>query len=249
MKQAAGKKESVRQMFNHIAGRYDFLNHFLSLGIDRLWRKKLSRMLAAQQPGKVLDVATGTADLAIELSKHSPCNIEGVDIAEAMLEIGRKKLLKKGLTSQINLSTGESEKLDFADESFDATMVAFGVRNFENLQLGLSEMCRVTRTGGLIAVLEFSRPRHFPVKHLYHFYFRHILPRIGRWISRNKEAYTYLPESVGAFPDGKAFLAVLEQAGYTHTQEKRLTFGIASIYTAMKVQQDVKSEKQIQTEQ
>lgn len=241
MKQAEGKKESVRQMFNNIAGKYDFLNHFLSLGIDRLWRKKLCRKLAAQQPGKVLDVATGTADLAIELAKYSPCKIEGVDIAEAMLEIGRKKILKKGLSSRINLSTGESENLAFADESFDATMVAFGVRNYEDLHRGLSEMCRVTRTGGMIFVLEFSRPRHFPVKQLYHLYFRHILPRIGRWVSRDKQAYTYLPASVGAFPDGKAFLTALEGAGYAHTREKRLTFGIASMYTGVKMQQDEKS--------
>ncbi len=236
MEQTNGKKESVRRMFNNIAGKYDFLNHFLSLGIDRLWRKKLCRMLAAHQPEKVLDVATGTADLAIELAKYSQAAIEGVDIADAMLEIGRKKIYKKGLSAQIRLSNGDSENLDFADGSFDVTMVAFGVRNFENLHRGLCEMSRVTRAGGRIAVLEFSRPRHFPVKQLYHFYFRYLLPLVGRWVSRDKEAYSYLPDSVGTFPDSNDFLHELEKAGYEQTHEKRLTFGIATIYTGVKKQ-------------
>lgn len=238
MQDHKSKKESVRQMFNNIAGKYDFLNHFLSAGIDKIWRKKVAGIILKNKPASVLDVATGTGDLAIELSKHSACKIIGVDIADAMLDVGRQKLKHKGLTSQIQLQHGDSENLTFADDYFDAAMVAFGVRNFENLQKGLDEMCRVVKPGGQIVVLEFSRPRKFPVKQLYNFYFKHILPRVGRMVSRDKGAYTYLPESVGAFPDGPAFLHELEKVGFGQTVEKRLTFGIATIYSGIKTKID-----------
>jgi demethylmenaquinone methyltransferase / 2-methoxy-6-polyprenyl-1,4-benzoquinol methylase len=234
MQDNKGKKESVRQMFNNIAGKYDFLNHFLSAGIDKIWRRKVAGIILKHRPKSVLDVATGTGDLAIELSKHTKCDIIGVDIADAMLDVGRLKLKNKGLASQIQLLHGDSENLSFSDGRFDAAMVAFGVRNFENLQKGLSEMCRVVKPGGLIVVLEFSRPRKFPVKQLYSFYFKHILPRVGRMVSRDKGAYTYLPESVDAFPDGPAFLSELEKVGFVQTNEKRLTFGIATIYSGIK---------------
>jgi demethylmenaquinone methyltransferase / 2-methoxy-6-polyprenyl-1,4-benzoquinol methylase len=234
MQENKGKKESVRQMFNNIAGKYDFLNHFLSAGIDKIWRRKVGAIISKHQPKLVLDVATGTGDLAIELSKHTDCKIIGVDIADAMLDVGRQKLKRKGLASQIQLQHGDSEKLSFSENQFDAAMVAFGVRNFENLRKGLGEMCRVVRPGGQIVVLEFSRPRIFPVKQLYNFYFKHILPRVGRIVSRDKGAYTYLPESVDAFPDGPAFLAELENVGFGKTAEKRLTFGIATIYSGIK---------------
>ncbi len=234
MQEKKGKKESVRQMFNNIAGKYDFLNHFLSAGIDKTWRRKVGVIISKHQPKLVLDVATGTGDLAIELAKHTKCNIIGVDIADAMLDVGRQKLINKDLTSQIQLQHGDSENLSFSENQFDAAMVAFGVRNFENLQKGLSEMCRVVKPGGQIVVLEFSRPRRFPVKQLYSFYFKHILPRVGRMVSRDKGAYTYLPESVDAFPDGPAFLHELEKVGFEQTAEKRLTFGIATIYSGIK---------------
>jgi demethylmenaquinone methyltransferase / 2-methoxy-6-polyprenyl-1,4-benzoquinol methylase len=234
MQEQTSKKEAVRQMFNNIAGKYDFLNHFLSAGIDKRWRRRVARIVAGFEPEKVLDVATGTADLAIELARHTKSEIIGVDIADAMLDIGRIKLEKKQLTGQISLFNGDSENLPYPDHMFDASMVAFGVRNFEDLSQGLNEMCRVLRPGGLIVVLEFSRPRKFPVRQLYNFYFKHILPRVGRMVSRDKGAYTYLPESVDAFPDGPDFLRVLEKSGFEHATEKRLTFGIATIYTAIK---------------
>ena len=233
-KQPLGKKEQVRNMFNSIAGKYDFLNHFLSAGIDKAWRKKLVRLVLKEQPSSVLDVATGTADLAIELSKRTHIPITGVDISQGMLDVGEEKLKKKQLDHQIRLQLADSEALPFEDAAFDAAMVAFGVRNFENLGLGLSEMHRVLHRGGMVAVLEFSRPRKFPVKQLYNFYFKNILPQLGRWVSKDKGAYTYLPESVDKFPDGKDFLFELEKVGFTKASEKRLTFGIASIYTAYK---------------
>ncbi len=232
--QKQGKKEQVRSMFNDIAFRYDFLNHFLSAGIDIRWRKKVRRMLAPQSPKKILDVATGTADLAIELSKLKPEAITGVDIADGMLEIGRKKISKKGLDNMISLQTGDAENLAFEDNTFDAVVVAFGVRNYENLQKGLKEMCRVMKPGGTVAILEFSRPNAFPFKQIYNSYFRYILPGFGRMISKHEEAYTYLPDSVSQFKEGEAFLREMEQAGYRDVGQKRLTMGIATLYSATK---------------
>ncbi|MCK9447843.1 MAG: bifunctional demethylmenaquinone methyltransferase/2-methoxy-6-polyprenyl-1,4-benzoquinol methylase UbiE [Bacteroidales bacterium] len=228
------KKEQVRHMFDSIAGRYDFLNHFLSFGIDKIWRKKIVKMIAKEKPGSVLDVATGTADLAIALTKRTASPVTGIDLSQKMLEIGIEKVAQKGLDRQITLSLADSEDLPFPEASFDAAMVAFGVRNFEDLQKGLQEMYRILSAGGMIGVLEFSMPRHFPVKQIYRFYFRYLLPAVGRWISKDPSAYTYLPESVDKFPNGKKFLNELEKAGFVNPAEKRLSFGIASIYTAYK---------------
>ena len=221
-------------MFNSIAHRYDFLNHFLSAGIDYIWRRKAVQMLDKQNPKMILDVATGTADLAIEASRLNVEKIIGVDIAEDMLSIGRKKLIHKNLDHLIHLEQGDSENLRFETCTFDAAMVAFGVRNFENLQKGLSEMYRVLKPGGIILVLEFSKPSKFPVKQLYNFYFKNILPFMGRIISGDSSAYTYLPESVGLFPDGEQFVEVLKKVGFNETRHVALTFGIASIYTGKK---------------
>ncbi len=228
------KKSQVAKMFNNIAGKYDFLNHFLSAGIDIIWRKKAVSLLAPVKPKQVLDIATGTADFAIETLRLNPDKITGVDISEGMLAVGREKLVKKGLTDKIELLYGDSENLPFEDNSFDAITVAFGVRNFENLEKGLAEMHRVLKPGGMAVVLEFSNPRSFPMKQLYHFYSRNILPLIGKIVSKDNAAYTYLPESVQAFPDGRAFLDIYEKVGFKTTQWHSLTFGISSIYTGRK---------------
>ena len=229
------KKEQLRFMFNNIAGKYDFLNHLLSFGIDKCWRRKVVKRIVTESPKSILDVATGTADLALALSKRTDSPITGIDIAKQMLAIGEEKIRKKNLEHQISLLPGDSEALPFEDGSFDVAMVAFGVRNFENLHKGLSEMQRVLLKGGLIAVLEFSRPKHFPVKQLYNFYFTHILPKLGGWVSKDKSAYKYLPESVGTFPDGEDFLDELRKAGFSKTSKRKLTFGIATFYTAYKL--------------
>jgi demethylmenaquinone methyltransferase/2-methoxy-6-polyprenyl-1,4-benzoquinol methylase len=228
------KKTQVAQMFNSIAGKYDFLNHFLSAGIDIIWRKKAVSLLAPIKPKQVLDIATGTADFAIETLRLNPDKITGVDISEGMLAIGRKKLVKLDLTDKIELRTGDSENLQFPSDSFDAATVGFGVRNFEDLEKGLSEIRRVLKPGAMLVVLEFSRPRKFPMRQLYNFYFKNILPGLGRLISNDKSAYTYLPESVEAFPDGTDFENILKKVGFKETSCKSLTFGISSIYTARK---------------
>lgn len=221
-------------MFDSISGRYDFLNHFLSLGIDIVWRRKAVKLLKDLKPKVILDVATGTGDFAIEALDLDPDKIIGVDISEGMLEVGRKKMLDKKLDSIIELKSGDSENLPFQDNFFDAVIVAFGVRNFENLERGLAEMLRVVKPGGRVVVLEFSRPSKFPMKQLYSVYFTGILPWIGRWISRDQAAYRYLPESVQAFPDGKDFLKILSDLGYKNPQCDPLTFGISSLYWGTK---------------
>lgn len=228
------KKDQVAQMFDNISHRYDFLNHFLSLGIDIVWRKKAIALLKSHQPKTILDIATGTGDFAIEALSLDPDQVIGVDISEGMLERGRIKLKKRGLENKIKLTSGDSEDLPFEDNKFDAAIVAFGVRNFENLGNGLSEIFRVLRSEGVIVVLEFSKPRSFPFKQLYNFYFRFILPNIGRAISRDHSAYSYLPESVRAFPDGNDFLKTLNETGFKETKCVPLTFGISSIYTGKK---------------
>lgn len=229
------KKTTVESMFDAIAWRYDFLNHFLSFGTDYRWRKKAIRIIAKHQVHqKILDVATGTGDLAIEALKIGPGKITGIDISEKMLETGRRKIIKKGLTERIELLKGDSEHIDFEDNSFDVAMVAFGVRNFSDPLKGLSEMCRVTRPGGLLMVLEFSRPVSFPFRQLYNFYFLNILPLFGRLFSKDSTAYSYLPESVMKFPDNEAFMKIIVEAGFVNEQQVKLTGGIASIYTAMK---------------
>lgn len=230
----SGKKQQVARMFNSISGNYDFLNHFLSLGIDISWRKKAIKTLADLKPKAILDVATGTGDFAIQAMTLSPEKIIGVDISEGMLAVGKEKMKARGVDQIIDLRYADSENLPFEENKFDAAIVAFGVRNFENLERGLAEMHRVIKPGGKVVILEFSKPRAFPFKHLYHFYFKFVLPKIGRLISRDPAAYTYLPESVQAFPDGEDFIALLNRVGFNQTTCKPLTFGISSLYTGTK---------------
>lgn len=230
----SSKKQQVARMFDQISGTYDFLNHFLSLGIDITWRKKIRQVLASHQPKAILDLATGTADLAIELAALQPDYIIGSDIAEQMLAKGRKKISKKNLDKLISLEYADSENLHYEDEAFDAVTVAFGVRNYENLDKGLAEIYRVLKPGGMAVILEFSQPQGFPLKQLYHFYFKNVLPVIGRLFSKNQEAYSYLPESVDAFPSGATFREQLQNKGFKDTQWTPLTFGISSIYTGQK---------------
>ncbi len=228
------KKEQVADMFNNIAGKYDFLNHFLSLGIDKGWRKKAIAEIAKVQPKTILDVATGTGDLAIEASKLNPEKIIGLDIAAQMLDVGRQKLKEKGLDKLITMQVGDSEALPFADNSFDAITCAYGVRNFEHLDAGLKEMYRVLRPGGKLAILEFSHPKKFPVKQGYQFYFKYILPTLGKLVSKHSTAYSYLPESVMAFPEGQRFCEILADCGFKEPKARPLTFGITTLYTATK---------------
>jgi len=225
-----GKKAQVEAMFDAIAPRYDLLNRVLSFGIDRRWRRKAVAMLEAEQPQRILDVATGTADLALEAIRLDPKKVVGVDISEEMLRRGREKIERLGLSDRIVLQRGDAEKLPFSDNQFHAAMVAFGVRNFQDLDKGLAEIRRVLRPGGVLVVLEFSKPRAFPIKQAYAFYSRFILPRVGRAVSKNDGAYRYLPDSVAAFPDGEAFLDRMRQAGYHDLTCQALTFGIASVY-------------------
>ena len=222
-------------MFDRIAPFYDFLNHFLSLGIDIWWRKKAIEQMKPLAPKSILDVATGTADLSIEAA-HAlyPDTIIGVDIAEQMLNIGKKKIAAKNLTDVISLEQGDSEQLRFESHTFDAVMAAFGVRNFENLHKGLSEMYRVIKPGGQIMVLEFSKPKGFPLKQLFNIYFKNILPVIGKFKSKDKDAYKYLYESVQQFPSYEAFTQELSKVGFIDTGYKSLSGGICAIYFARK---------------
>jgi demethylmenaquinone methyltransferase/2-methoxy-6-polyprenyl-1,4-benzoquinol methylase len=232
--QQTSKKEQVAEMFDNISHRYDFLNHFLSLGIDILWRKKAIKMLRADQPKYILDIATGTGDFAIEALALNPDKIIGVDISAGMLEKGKEKMKKRGYDHIIDMQMGDSEKLLFEDNTFDAVIVSFGVRNFETLTKGLSDMHRVLKPGGKAVIVEFSKPKAFPMKQLYNFYFKAILPIIGKLVSKDQSAYTYLPESVEVFPDGQRFLNILEEVGFKNTECKPLTFGISSIYIGQK---------------
>jgi demethylmenaquinone methyltransferase/2-methoxy-6-polyprenyl-1,4-benzoquinol methylase len=232
---ATGKRAQVEQMFDKIAPKYDLLNRVLSLGIDVWWRKRALSYLKKEAPQTLLDVATGTADVAIMAAKMlRPRQIIGVDIARQMLDIGRVKIEAQGLAGTIQLEQGDSEALRFETGSFDAATVAFGVRNFEHLEKGLAEMARVLRPGGRIVILEFSKPQLFPFKQLYNLYFRYVLPLIGRLTSRDVRAYTYLFESVQAFPEGNDFIQILSKTGFQQAQCERLTLGICSIYTAIK---------------
>jgi demethylmenaquinone methyltransferase/2-methoxy-6-polyprenyl-1,4-benzoquinol methylase len=228
------KKLQVEQMFDNIAPKYDFLNHFLSLGIDKLWRKRAIRILSDYRSDYLLDVATGTGDFAIAASKLKPKNIIGFDISEQMLAVGRTKVKRLGLDRVIEFRKGDSEAMPFENEQFNAITVAFGVRNFENLESGLKEFYRVLKHDGVAVILEFSKPKHFPMKQFYLFYFFKILPFIGRLVSKDSSAYSYLPESVMAFPDDQKFLSILQHVGFAKTHQKRLTFGIATIYVAQK---------------
>jgi demethylmenaquinone methyltransferase/2-methoxy-6-polyprenyl-1,4-benzoquinol methylase len=230
----SGKKEQVAEMFDNISKRYDFLNHLLSLGIDKRWRKKAVKLLAEDQPKRILDVATGTGDFALASTKLDPESIKGIDISEGMLEIGRQKVSKLGYEHQVELIYGDSEEIPFDDETFDAVTVAFGVRNFENLEKGLSEIKRVMQKDSRLVIIEFSKPKAFPFKQIYNFYFNNILPLIGKMISKDASAYTYLPESVKAFPEGKEFEGILNKLGFNLLPTHPLFFGIASIYQAKK---------------
>ncbi len=228
------KKNQVEEMFDNISPRYDLLNHLLSANIDKLWRKKAVKRLARFKPEIILDIATGTADFAIEATKLNPVKITGIDISEGMLKIGRKKVQKKGYSEIIRLIKADSEDLPFKANSFDAAVVGFGVRNFEHLEKGLAEILRVLKPGAGFIILEFSKPRKAPFKQLYNFYFTNLLPFFGRMISKDKSAYNYLPESVKEFPDGEDLLAVLNKVGFEKGVWLPQTFGIASVYEVQK---------------
>ena len=222
-------------MFNNISGTYDILNHFLSLGIDIIWRRKAIKELKAIQPRIILDVATGTGDFAFEaITILKPERVIGVDISEGMLNVAKKKIHDRNLGHVFSVQLGDSEGLNFEDNTFDAITVAFGVRNYENLEKGLADMLRVLKPEGKIVILEFSKPKAFPVKQGYNFYFQYGTPFFGKLFSKDQRAYTYLPESVAAFPDGNSFTSLMDKVGYKHTKHRSLTFGISAIYTGTK---------------
>jgi demethylmenaquinone methyltransferase/2-methoxy-6-polyprenyl-1,4-benzoquinol methylase len=229
-----GKKQQVAEMFDNIAPKYDFLNHFLSFGIDKIWRRKAIKLLMKHFPKMILDVATGTGDFAIASLKTGAQKVIGIDISEEMLSVGRKKIEAMGLSQQISLQKGDSEELVFMDGSFDAVTVAFGIRNFENLSMGLNELNRVLKPGGVVCILEFSKPRNFPIKQIYSFYSFYILPFLGRLFSKDNSAYRYLPESVEHFPDGEELLNLLKDCHFVEVRQFRQTFGVATIYMGIK---------------
>lgn len=230
-----GKKQQVAEMFNSIAFRYDFLNRFLSAGVDVGWRKKALKQLKDLQPTTLLDVATGTGDMALMAAKMLPLEqITGIDISNGMLEIGRQKVEKAGLSHKIELLNGDSETINFANASFDAVTVAFGVRNFEDLEQGLAEIKRVLKPGGKLVVLEFSRPKTAIAKGFYNLYMKIIAPNMGKIFSKNRNAYQYLDESIKKFPEGKNFTNILDKLGFKHTYCKPLSLGICSIYCGEK---------------
>jgi len=228
------KKEQVEQMFDNISGKYDLLNRILSMGIDVRWRKKVVKSVKKANPKKVLDIATGTGDLAIQIAKSTQAQITGFDLSAGMLEVGRKKVAKEKLDDRIEMIQGDAENMPFEDNSFDVITVAFGVRNFENLKKGLDEIYRVLKPGGKFIILEFSQPESFPMKQLYAFYSKNILPKIGKQISKDESAYTYLPDSVKAFPYGEEMKKILKNSNFSKSSDKKLTFGIASIYESLK---------------
>lgn len=230
-----GKKEQVAQMFNTISGTYDGLNRVISWGSDVKWRKFVVEKVAEIQPKKVLDVATGTGDLAIALTHIKGLHVVGLDISEGMLAVGKEKIEKKNLSSRIELMLGDSENLPFDSASFDAVTVAFGVRNFENLEKGLSEIFRVIRPGGRLVVLETSVPEKFPFKQGYFIYTKFIMPLIGKVFSKDRSAYAYLSKSASAFPYGKKFHEILTNTGFSKTKYYPKTLGgVATIYVANK---------------
>jgi len=232
--QDSSRKEQVTRMFDNISGNYDFMNRLMTFGIDVKWRKKVVKMVAETKPRKILDIATGTGDFAIMLADIKPEKIVGLDISQGMLEVGKKKVAEKGLDNLIEMVLGDSENLPFEDNSFDAVTVGFGVRNFENLDKGLSEINRVLRPGGIFVVLETSQPEKFPFKQGFKFYSKYIIPFLGRLFSKDKNAYEYLPESAEAFPYGQAFNNILKKNQFTSVQNYPLMFGAASIYKAFK---------------
>lgn len=228
------KKKQVEKMFDTISTNYDGLNRVISFGIDVKWRKKVVDLVGKTNPDAVLDIATGTGDLAINLTKTGAKRIVGLDLSEGMLAVGRKKINEKNLSQQIEMVQGDSEALPFEDGSFDAITVAFGVRNFEDLEKGLSEIQRVLKPGGIFVVLETSVPTKFPYKQGYHFYTRYLLPVIGKLFSKDKVAYSYLSESAAAFPYGENFNNILRKIGFTNVEDKPQTMGVATIYIASK---------------
>lgn len=228
------KKEQVEKMFDNISGKYDLLNRILSMGIDQSWRKKVVRSVKNEKPSTILDIATGTGDLAIAMAKATHAKITGFDLSAGMLEVGRKKVTAEKLDDRIEMIQGDAENMPFSDNSFDVITVAFGVRNFENLTKGLDEIYRVLKPGGKFIILEFSQPESFPMKQLYDFYSRNILPKIGKQISKDQSAYTYLPDSVKAFPYGEEMKKILKNSKFVEPFDKKLTFGIASIYESLK---------------
>lgn len=228
------KKEEVATMFNNISKRYDFLNHFLSLGIDKIWRRKAIKQLREIEPKSVLDIATGTGDFAIAALKLNPEEVVGVDISQGMLDVGIEKMKRKRYDDIIKMQLGDSEKLPFDDDRFDALTVGFGVRNYENLEKGLADMLRVLRPNGKAVILEFSKPKKFPIKQLFGFYSKRVIPFLGRTISKDKRAYAYLPESVEAFPEGKAFEDIMKAVGYKNVGSRMVSGGIATIYSGTK---------------
>ncbi|REJ82360.1 MAG: bifunctional demethylmenaquinone methyltransferase/2-methoxy-6-polyprenyl-1,4-benzoquinol methylase UbiE [Bacteroidetes bacterium] len=230
----SGKKEQVAKMFDNIAWRYDFLNHLLSFGIDKYWRRSAIRELREIKPAFILDIATGTGDFALEAMRLKPEKIFGIDISADMLAIGKKKITDKKLTGRIELLEGDSENLIFQDNKFDAVIVAFGVRNFENLEKGLSEMLRVLRPGGKTVILEFSKPKSVIISGLYTFYSSKITPWIGKKLSKDPAAYGYLHESVMAFPEGETFKEILRKCGFNNVSDRRMTMGVVSVYTGTK---------------
>ena len=229
--QEDGKKEQVADMFNNISKTYDLLNRFMTMGIDTIWRKKAIKSLLEIKPQLILDVATGTGDFAIDAIKIlSPKKIIGVDISQGMLDVAKEKIVKKGLQDIFEVKLGDSEQLPFENESFDAVTVAFGVRNFENLEQGLSEIKRVLKKGGKAVILELSNPTAFPIKQLFHFYFHKFTPAMGKLISKDNRAYEYLPESVAKFPDGQRFAEITKKAGFSSCKVRPQTFGFCTIY-------------------
>lgn len=228
------KKEEVEQMFDNISSKYDFLNHFLSLGIDKIWRRKAVKELRLTQPKKILDIATGTGDFAIANLKLNPEEIVGIDISNGMLDVGRQKMIKRNVDHIVTMKQADSEALPFDEGYFDGLTVGFGVRNFENLEKGLSEMLRVLRPGGKAVILEFSKPKAFPIKQAFGFYSKYVIPVLGKNISKDKKAYAYLPESVEAFPEGKDFMDILTKLNYKNVTATTVSGGIATIYTGIK---------------
>ena len=228
------KKDQVAEMFDNIAPKYDFLNHLLSMGIDITWRKKAIKIIGKKNPKAILDVATGTGDFAIEAKSLNPDRIVGLDISGEMLNVGRVKIEKKGLSSLIEMVQADSEAMPFADNTFDAITVGFGVRNFAHLEVGLGEMLRVLKPGGQVAIIEISQPEKFPIKQVYNIYFKHVLPTVGKLVSKDARAYTYLPESVTHFAQGQEFADILTKVGYKNATSTPLTFGTASLYVASK---------------
>lgn len=228
-------RDTIRAMFDSIAPKYDLLNHVLSMGIDKGWRKKVVKAVKKSSPKTILDVATGTGDLAIAMARSlENVSITGVDLSANMLECAKEKLLRMDLSSTVRLQVGDALDLNFEDESFDAVTISFGVRNFEELSKGLSELFRVLKSGGTLFVLEFSKPKGLLCKP-YIFYFKTILPLVGRCISKNRYAYTYLPDSVMEFPCGEDFLSIVKEAGFEHGSQRLFSMGIATLYTAKKL--------------